>query len=157
MKTLIVYASKYGTTTDCATYLKDKLAGEVTLIDINGQTQPPNLKDFDTIVIGGSIYAGTLSKKLKTFCQTNLDTLLQKKIGLFLCCGLGEEVEDFFEKNFPTTLLEHGSVRSHFGSEARLEKMKFLDKTVLKAVTKGDFTTFNISYEKIENFAQALS
>ena len=154
MKTLIIYASKYGCTADCATYLKDKLSSGVTLTDIN-KNNKIELENFDTITIGGSIYAGQLySKELRSFCKNNLDTLRKKRVGIFLCCAQADQASVFFTKNFPSELLEHAKATEVFGSEARLEKMKFVDKTLLKAVTKGDFSSFKISYENIDKFAE---
>ena len=154
MKTLIIYASKYGCTADCATYLKDKLSGEITLIDINKTDEQIQVETFDTIIIGGSIYAGQLSKKLRTFCKNNIDILSKKRIGIFLCCVQADETDKFFTANFPPELLKHAEATEVFGSEARFEKMKFLDKTILKAVTKGDFSSFKISYDNIDKFAK---
>jgi len=157
MKTLIIYASKYGCTENCASYLKDQLSSEVELIDINKTDQKIDLETFDTILIGGSIYAGKLySKELRTFCQNNVDELCKKRIGLFLCCAQ-PDTDDLFLKNFPSALLEHAELTKTFGSEARLEAMKFLDKTILKAVTKGDFSSFEISHENIEKFAKRFN
>ena len=156
MKTLIVYASKYGFTTDCVNLLKNKLQGEVTTVDINKVTSQLSLKEFDTVIIGGSIYVGKVSKKLREFCEKNLDALNQKKIGLFLCCALVENEAQFFTDNFPASLLENAKAKKTFGSDARLEKMGFLDKTLIKAVTKGDFSSFKISEENIDAFAEGV-
>ena len=158
MKTLIIYASKYGCTADCAAYLKDKLSSGATLIDINKTNKQIELEHFSTVIIGGSIYASQLySKELRMFCKNNIDTLCKKKIGIFLCCAQIAEANEFFTKNFPADLLGHAKAIEVFGSEARLKKMKFLDKSILKAVTKGNFSSFKISYENIENFAKKFS
>ena len=157
MKTLIIYASKYGTVADCATHLKSKLASDVTLVDVKKINKDLDLEQFDTIIIGGSIYAGSISKALKLFCTENLEQLCQKNIGLFLCCGQMSEANEFFTKNFPSKLLEHAKITKAFGSEARLEKMKLLDKSILKAVTKGNFSSFEISYDNIAKFAETFT
>ena len=158
MKTLIIYASKYGCTADCATYLKDKLSGDVALIDINKANKKIELESFSSVIIGGSIYASQLySKELRMFCKNNTDTLRKKKIGIFLCCAQVDEAREFFTKNFPAELLEHAKATEIFGSEARLEKMKFLDKKILNLVTKGDFSSFTISYENIDKFAKIFN
>jgi len=156
MKTGIVYASKYGCTADCAAYLKDKLSSDVALVDINTATQPLSLDQFDTILIGGSVYVGKVAKKLRAFCTDNLEALLQKKIGLFLCCALLDQAEEVFTSNFPPELLKHAKSKEIFGSEARLDKMRFLDKKLLNAVTKGDYSKFKIAYENIHRFAEAF-
>jgi len=155
MRTLIIYASKYGCTAECAIHLKDKLSGDVILIDINKTDQQIKLETFDTVIIGGSIYAGQLSKKLRIFCKSNIEMLCKKRVGLFLCCAETNKANEFFSANFPSELLEHAEITEVFGSEARLEKMKFAHKTILKAVTKGDFSSFKISHESIEKFAEA--
>jgi len=158
MKTLIIYASKYGCTAECATYLKDKLTSETTLIDINKSNKKIEFETFETIIIGGSIYAGQLySKELRAFCKNNADFLLNKKIGIFLCCAQTDQRGEFLTKNFPAKLLSHAKATDAFGSEARIEKMKFLDKGILKAVTKGDFSSFKIDYETIDKFAKIFN
>jgi len=157
MKTLIIYASKYGCTADCADYLKGKLSGDVTLIDINKADEHIELQKFDTVIIGGSIYAGQLSKKLRMFCKNNIEVLHKKRVGIFLCCAETDKANEFFSANFPSGLLEHAIITRVFGSEARLEKMKFAHKAILKAVTKGDFSSFRISHENIDQFAKAFN
>jgi len=157
MKTLIIYASKYGCTADCASNLKNILPGDVSLFDINDTTAPPALDGFDTIAIGGSVYIGKIAKKLRAFCDRNLTALLEKRLGIFLCCALEEDADKFFAANFASELLKHSKTTEVFGSDARLEKMSFFDKSVIKAVTKGDFSNFKISHERIETFAQELT
>ena len=157
MKTLIIYASKYGCTADCAADLKDKLTSDVTLIEIDEADNQIELETFDTVIIGGSIYAGQMSKKLRMFCSSNIETLCKKRIGLFLCCADIRQVDKFFETNFPAKLLEHAEITKNFGSEARLDKMKFMDKKILTAVTKGDFDSFKISYDNIKEFADVFN
>ncbi|MCL2610553.1 MAG: flavodoxin domain-containing protein [Defluviitaleaceae bacterium] len=156
IKTLIIYATKYGCTADCASYLKTKLQGDVTLVDLNKATEQVELDKFDTIIIGGSIYVGKASRKLREFCENNIESLTKKKIGIFLCCALTEQANEFLSTNFPAKLLSSAKTTKIFGSEARLDKMKFIDKTVVKAVTKGDFSKFKISYDIINEFAQEL-
>lgn len=157
MKTLITYASKYGCAADCAAHLKDQLSSNVTMVDINKSDQKIELENFDTIIIGGSIYAGQLySKELRTFCKNHVDDLIKKNIGLFICCAQ-PDTSDLFAKNFPPKLLEHAKTTMTFGSEARLEEMKFIDKTILKAVTKGDFSSFKISHDNIKKFAKIFN
>ena len=156
MKTLIVYASKYGCTAECAAYLQSKLTGGITIHDINKTPGPVKPDGFDTIIIGGSVYISKISKNLRVFCENNLDVLLQKRVGLFLCCALTEQADEFFAGNFPAKLLQSAVVKGTFGSEARLEGMKFLDKMIIKAVTKGDFSKFKISYDSMDEFVRGI-
>ncbi len=62
MNTIIIYSSKYGCTKDCANILKNKLSDNITIVDINNNNKI-ELSKFDKIIIGSSIYAGSVSKK----------------------------------------------------------------------------------------------
>ena len=156
MKILIVYASKYGCTRDCAKYLVNKISSDVTLVDINKPAEKVEINAFDKIIIGGSVYVGKISKKLRDFCESNLDVLVKKDIGIFLCCALHEEMEESLKNSFPAALLQAARITKSFGSEARLDKMSFVDKTIIKAVTKGDFSSFKISDERMDEFAKVM-
>ena len=157
MNTLIIYASKYGCTADCANKLKARLHGDTTVLDVKSVTTSMDLGKFDTVVIGGSVYVGKMAKPLRAFCENNLDTFLQKKVGIFLCCGLPDEANTVLTANLPSTLLKHAKTTKVFGSEARLDKMNFVDKMMIKAVTKGDFSTFKVSGERIDAFAKEIA
>ena len=157
MKTLIIYASKYGCVADCATDLKSKLSGDVTLVDVKKMDKDLDLDNFETIIIGGSVYIGNIAKELKSFCRGNLELLCRKKLGLFLCCGQVDQANEFFENNFQLRLLKHAQITECFGGEARPEKMNLVDSSLLKAVTKGDFSSFEILDKNIEKFAEAFN
>ena len=157
MRTLVVYASRYGCTADCAHYLKAHLPGDVTVLDVEAVNPPLDLWSFDTLAIGGSVYVGKVSKKLRAFCETNLDLLLQKRVGIFLCCAQTDQADAFLASNFPTALVSHAATSKVLGSEARLDKMRTMDKLIIKAVTKGDFSSFQISSETLDAFVRELS
>ena len=78
MKTLIAYGSKHGAAAKCAVILKEKIRGEVEMINLQ-QIQNIALKDYDNVIIGGSIYAGAIQKQVTAFCSQNLEILKQKK------------------------------------------------------------------------------
>lgn len=155
MKTLIFYASKYGCTADCAAYLQTKLEN-ATLVDVEKAPAQMDLSGFDTIIIGGAVYVSKVSKKLRAFCESNIDTLLKKRVGIFLCCALPEQFNEVLTANFPAALLNSSVVTKTFGSEARLAMMKFFDKMIIKAVSKGDFSKFQISYESMDEFVREI-
>ena len=156
MRTLILYASKYGFTADCANLLCEKLSGEVIVLDIESLKQPVSLPDYDRVILGSSVYVGKISKELREFSMKNLDELLGKEIGLFLCCALTENVDKFLKNNFPPKLLHHAIVIKTFGSDARLDKMSFIDKKIIETVAKGDFSGFKVLDENISKFVEKL-
>ncbi|MCC0629222.1 flavodoxin domain-containing protein [Clostridioides sp. ES-S-0108-01] len=152
MNTIIIYSSKYGCTKDCANILKNKLSDNVTIVDINDNNTKIELSEFDAIIIGSSIYAGLVSKKIRVLCNDNIELLNKKQVGIFICCGFSEQSDKYLKSNFPSSLLESANAIGIFGGEARLEKMNFLDKLIMKSVTKGNYDNFRISQDKIDDF-----
>jgi menaquinone-dependent protoporphyrinogen IX oxidase len=55
MKTAVIYASKYGTTRQYATWIAEELRAE--LLEA-GLISPSKLREFDCVVYGGGLYAG---------------------------------------------------------------------------------------------------
>lgn len=135
MKTLIVYATKYGFTADCVEQLKTKLKGHTEAVNIAKGTMPA-LSDFDNVIIGGSIYIGKVNKKLTEFCANNLDTLLSKRVALFLCCGMAEDFDKSLAASFPEALRKNAVAAECFGGELNTEKMGFADKLITKQIKK---------------------
>lgn len=152
MNTLILYASKYGCAKDCATTIKNRLSGNVDVIHIQKQNIEVNLDQYDTIIIGSSIYIGTVPKKLKQFCEDNSSKLIKKNLGIYLCCGSTDKCEEYLLANFPEVFVKAAKSVKAFGGEARLEKMKFMDKLIIKAATKGDYSSLKISPDSIDEF-----
>jgi menaquinone-dependent protoporphyrinogen oxidase len=85
MKTAIIFATKHGCTDKCAQTLSNELDSLNKIINVE-LGDNINLSDYDKVILGGSIHAGMLNKKLKSFITKNTEELLEKKIGLFLCC-----------------------------------------------------------------------
>ena len=85
MKTLIAFCTTHGCTEKTAKELKDYLGYDTQLCNLK-KDKIPNLEAYDRIVIGGSIHAGKIQKKVKVFCTQNLEILKKKELGLFICC-----------------------------------------------------------------------
>jgi menaquinone-dependent protoporphyrinogen oxidase len=156
MPCLIVYATKYGTVQKVANILKEKIKDEVVMINIIKE-KVPSLDDYDTVIIGGSIYVGKVQKDLKKFIKGNLPKLLQKRLGLFICAGEAEPVcSKELKEAFPTELYNHALVKEVLGHEFNFVKLNFLDKIILKKI-KGITQSYSkLATEKIEEFAKAI-
>ena len=133
MSCLIVYASRNGSTEKCALNLHEKLDDSVIL---NLEACSPPLSEFNTIIIGSCIRFGKIHKLAREFINANLDILLQKKVAIFICCGMEEQVEDHFKLNFPPALLEHAMAAVSLGGEFPDHPDKRLDAFVLRQVRK---------------------
>jgi len=160
MKTLIIYASTYGFTKDCVEKLKELLRGEVFAANIITDSIPP-MDDFDNIIIGGSIYMGQIHKKLKLYCTQNLDSLVNKRLALFLCCGLPESFEQTLKNAFPEKLMEKAVAKECFGGELRTDRMNFAHKLVTglmkKALAKEGKSEVRQLSENISSLAECMN
>lgn len=157
MKTLIVYAGKYGCTKNCAQELKNKLTGEVDIADAT-KGNLPSIGGYDNVIIGGSIYMGQLNKKLKTFANNNLDKLLTKKVGLFLVCGFADKVEETMANVYPQKLRDHAVAMECFGGEMNVDKMGFVHKKMIQMLGKEiDASQIKLMPENIEKMAKTFA
>ncbi|MEI7885356.1 MAG: flavodoxin domain-containing protein [Clostridia bacterium] len=136
MKTIIIYASKYGYAEDCVKELAAQLQGEILCVNI-ATSEIPLISEADNLIIGGSIYVGQVDKKLKAYCEAKLELLLQKRIGLFIACGMPENFQLNMQNAFPAALIEHALVKTCLGAELRIAKMNFFHKTVAKVMEKA--------------------
>ena len=93
MKTLIVFSSKYGMVERCAKIIAEKLGGAV--LENLRNNSDIKLSDYDTIIIGGSIYSGKIRDEVKEFCNKQFKELMKKRLGLFIC-NMGNGVLTIF-------------------------------------------------------------
>ena len=155
MNTIILFSSRYGCAEDCGESLKAGLPGAVKLINMDRvNINAIDLEPYDSVILGSSIYIGSVSKNMKAFCKNNVDVLCRKKVGIYLCSAFSEQADQYASQNFPPALLKHASVIKGFGGEARLNKMKTIDKLIMRAATKGRYDSLKISHENITEFLQ---
>ena len=159
MKTIILYASKYGAAREIARRIAKKIEG-AKLHDLKGGNIPP-LDQYDCIIIGSSLYAGTIRKEAKSFLAQNSRILMEKQLGLFLS-GLGgapgEDTEKtYWAKNIPDELLKHAKAAMFLGGIFDPAKCGFLERLIIKAVAKTADYTDTIMDERITQLAGVLA
>ena len=126
--------SHHGTTRKIALQLADDLGiAKTTVVDFKSQ-HVPDLTTFDTIIIGGSIHAGQIQRKISEFCINNRSELLSKRVGLFICAMESYEMKAEFDTAFPEWLRNHAIAHGLFGGELLLDKMNFLEKIIVKSI-----------------------
>ncbi len=156
MKTLIAYATTHGCTERCAGLLRDMLTGTVDLINLK-KKDVIDFELYDTVILGGSIHAGTMKKSVKNFVKTHEQTLLKKKIGLFVCCMYeGEQAETQFKDAFPEPLRAHAAAKGIFGGEFDFSKMNFVEKFLVKKIAGVASDVTRIETEAIKKFANCI-
>ena len=155
MKTLILYATKHGAARETAERIAKKIPDAV-LHDLK-QPDIPSLADFDCVILGSSIYVGSIRKEAKAFLAQNADRLIEKKLGLFLC-GLQEsEEKQFFDANFSPDILKAAKATGFLGGIFDPNKAGFMERFLLKAVAKLPEYTNRIDNTKIEQFAEVMT
>lgn len=157
MKSIIIYATKYGSTEEAANRIKTELGADTQLCNIQKESIPV-LDAYDTVILGGSVYIGMIQKQIKEYCNSHLSELLDKKVGLFLCAG--EQKEDAqlkeIQTNFPETLFQHAAAKEVLGYAFPFEKMKFLDKLVMKKMKGDSVSTAEYYDDRISRFVRSL-
>jgi menaquinone-dependent protoporphyrinogen oxidase len=157
MKTLILYATRHGCAEKCAAKLGAALHGEVKTAHLK-DAGAIDLSDYETVVIGGSIHAGKIQKVVKSFCAKNLEALKNKRLGLFLCCmEEGPKAEEQFAGAFPEVLIGAATAKGLFGGEFDFDRMNWLEKAIIKKISKIEASVSKIKEQAILDFAAVLS
>ena len=152
MKILILYASKNGVTKQCAEILADALnkRHEVTVVSAK-EDKLPCPDGFDVAVVGSSVRMGAINKKIKKYLKENTEALSKINTAVFLCCGSAESFEEYCSISIPKRL-ETSLGRHYFGGELKPEKLKGLDKLIVKMV-RGSIRTKNFENSQLDQIA----
>ncbi len=156
MKTLILYASKYGTSEKCALMLQEKLPkAEVVNID----NAPVSITKYGTVIIGGGVYAGRIDARLRKFIKTHTRDIGLIPHGFFVCCA-DENPQKFLQENFPSALIENAIAADGFGSGLEIGYAKGFAKVVagiFKLIYKTGGIPTRLFKERIEAFAEKFN
>lgn len=157
MKALILYASTYGLTQEMAKRIQSDLSDSTQCINLNKESAPA-LDGFDTIILGSSIYVGQIQKAMKTYLLQNKELLMQKRLGIFLCCGFEHEFENHLKNNFPQNLLDYATITQNLGGRIDLAHLSFAHKLLVKMIEKTEAgkRPILVHPERIQPFIQAL-
>ena len=157
MKVLIAYRSRYGATAACARRLSERLSAESVLADLAGP-RPPSVREFDAVLIGGSIYGGKVQREVSSFCEREQRALLDRPVGLFLCCLLqGERAEAQLRSSFPDWLSAHAFQSSVFGGILEPRNLSLLDRLLVASVAPPRRIISRIDPASIDRMADALN
>jgi menaquinone-dependent protoporphyrinogen oxidase len=158
MKSLIVYCSSHGTTEKAARLLSESLEGMVFTVDLKRESLKMDLSNIKNVIIGGSIHAGSIQRKVKLFIKEYHDELLTKELGLFLCCiHDGDVAIEQFNNAFPIELRKNSEAMGLFGGEFIVSKMNFLERQIVKKVNGVTTDQSNLDLEAIKEFAARLN
>ncbi|PLR86773.1 flavodoxin [Bacillus canaveralius] len=157
MKTIIIFATKHGSVENAARLLKTKLGEKTDLVNLAKETRP-SIEEYDTVILGGSIYAGNIQKSLTKYIGESLPQLLQKNVGLFICAAEPDSQTRLKELtgSFPPELYHHAKAKDILGYEIHYSKMNFFEKMIVRSLMKIKSDHSALSIENIDDFAKSL-
>lgn len=157
--TIIVYASRRGTTAKYAQSLLKFIDGNVDLCSLNERgNSMPDMSFYDTIVIGGPIQYGKNNKLVLSFVNNNIDLLRTRRLGLFVTSFYdGDRAFEQLNSAYPKELIDRAVVVDYFDGELLYPKMNFFEKMVAKIVLRAEELQPIIAKSKIVDFANKLN
>ncbi len=156
MKTVIVYASSHGTTQKVANIIREKL-DSTTVETFNLKSkQSIDLSNYETVIIGGSIHAGSIQSEVKKFIKENTIALMHKKVALYLCCMNEAEEQKEFDTNYPELLRKHSKYNAIVGGEYIFEKMNFIEKFLVRKISGVSGTISKLRFNEIDNLVNSI-
>jgi menaquinone-dependent protoporphyrinogen oxidase len=156
MKTLIVYASNHGCTESIAKEMKNNLGENAVLINLK-RNKLHSVEEFHRVIIGGSIHAGQIQKQIKQFCSENLNALLLKETGLFICCiEQGEAADKQLTDAFPAKLLNSAKSTAIFRGKFDFSRMNFIERMMVRKVSGVKQNTSKIDFEAVRQFSRRM-
>jgi menaquinone-dependent protoporphyrinogen oxidase len=156
MKTIIVYATKHKCTEKISEQMKNYLGGNVTLVNLKKEPNP-SIEPYQRVIVGGSIHAGQIQKRVKEFCNHNLNELRKKELGLFICCmEEGETAGKQFDEAYPEELQRYAKATAIFGGAFDFERMSFLEKMIVKKVAQVKHSTSKVDFEAVRKFTRRM-
>lgn len=159
MKAAVVYASRTGTAARCAKRLAERL--EADLLEITGNSRRksawdfPDVTAYDAVILGGGIRMGRLPRELCRWTSHWESVLLQKQVGLFLCCCFENQAADYFRHNFSVPLREHACCSGCLGGELDPSSLRGTDRLVAGLVldSRGYASLPRLDLHRVDAYA----
>jgi len=150
-----MYATKSGTTKKCS----DKLAELIPdTIICNFREKPKNIEQFPNIILGSYVRMNKIDHSLVRFMKKYSGILIEKKVGVFVCCLSKDEPSQIMKKIIPETLRKGINRFESFGGELDLSKLNGMYKIIMKAMIENPDTGVQTEYEidesAIKSFAE---
>jgi menaquinone-dependent protoporphyrinogen oxidase len=150
MRTAIVYASNHGTTEGVARKLQQGLGEDKVQLFNLKKNKKFDLSPFGQVIVGGSIHAGSIQKRIQKFTDNHRPELLEKRLGLYLCCMDEDRAQEQFDHAYPEILRSHAISKKVMGGEFRFDRMNFIEKAMIKKISGVDQSVSKINEEKIQ-------
>ncbi len=155
LKTMVLYATKYGASKAIAERIAGKIAG-AEVYDLKKDAIPA-AAGYDCVIVGGSLYAGMVRKEAKEYVANNADILRGKRLGLFVSGINGEGEQEYFKANFPEEILKAAKAAKYLGGAFDPAKAGFFAKFIMRIITKqSGLVDKTADDSKIDAFIKAV-
>ncbi len=155
MRTLIAFAGRKGTAREMAERIAGHFPTDTQVVDVRREA-PPNPREFDRIILGGSVLAGHIPAKLRRYAADHSAELERKQHGLFVCCLKDSEVESYLNANFGEDLVKSADATAWLGGRLVMKEHNPLVRGMLKKVTGATTDLVNMRFHVADRFAAAL-
>lgn len=158
MKTLILYATRHGSTAEAAR----RIAAYFPDCDVKDIARDAyDIAVYDRILIGSNIRMGTFDRRVRKLLLRDIAALREKVLGFFVCCCFTENAQTYFQNNVPPQLLETAQATAALGGELDRKTLRGWDKCVANMVLKADHSrgilhTFSLHNEAVADFAKKM-
>jgi len=82
-RALVTYASKHGSTREVAERVAEVMRGGGVDVDVMPAAEVGHLRGYETVVLGGALYAGRLHKDARRFLARHRDALSVRRVAVF--------------------------------------------------------------------------
>jgi menaquinone-dependent protoporphyrinogen oxidase len=82
-RALVTYASKHGSTREVAERVAEVMRGAGVDVDVMPAAGVGLLRGYETVVLGGALYAGRLHKDARRFLARHRDALSVRRVAVF--------------------------------------------------------------------------
>jgi len=132
MTGVIIYSTKYGSTTKIVQLLASNISHKTDIIKLD-KNAGIDLSKYDFVIIGSPVYKFRILKDIAKFCKDNNNLLLSKKLFLFTC-GIAEdtEAEKYLLKAYPEELYKHVIAKEYLGGALCLDIITPTERFLIK-------------------------
>lgn len=157
MRTLVIAASKHGSTNEIASTIADELRSFGLQVDRKEITDPVSVKEYDAVVLGSAVYIGKWMPEATRFVEQNLGALAERPVWLFSSGPLGEDNGKALDQRHVDRLMADTNARDHrlFAGALFADDLGLKERLAVKVVHApyGDFR----DWESIQAWARAIA
>jgi menaquinone-dependent protoporphyrinogen oxidase len=142
---LVTYASKAGSTAEVAVVIGEVLSGRGYAVDVKPIQENPSVAGYQAVIVGSAIRMGNWLPAAVEFVKNNQDYLSQTPTAFFTCHRLNTGDDETSRRTreaytAPVRLILTPQAEVFFSGDMDYSKLKFVDRTLAKAVEKATHT-----------------